>query len=358
MPWLGEISPDSVYSTQWMAPDASGEPRGNLVAGNGSDNFFLQPAAAAYASAGRQAWGTTLANGTAQMGYEGCTSFFNIGSSNSTFHFNVVNGGTGQMTAEGRALAEGFNVRLPLSGSVRRPFALATNALGNVGDEFAFAPYASSRHTASLLRTHWTSSSSGRVGSGLVKLVSPGGAEAAYVSLHGFDRLLGSSQQSTTRWTLMTALDAFALAGNASNPHRIEQLPRVEIADPDSSDELENPSAVVVTWDVAWTRWDGKPYSQGVTYTGNESTLRYVLSYSRDGGTTWQHLQDESPAEPGSIPAASLLVADTGEGEETFTWSLPSSSFPAGTYQLRVDCFREGMPLHYAYHVTTFFVTR
>lgn len=358
MPWLGELSPDALHASQWMAPDELGEPRGNLAAGTGSANCFLQSAAVAYASAGQQAWGTTLFSGTAQTGYEGSTSFFNIGSANSTFHFNIVGSGTGQMTAEGRGLADDFNVRLPLSGAVRRPFALATNGLGSVGDEFTFAPYATARHTASLMRTYWTSSSNGRTGSGLVKLVNPGGTEAAYLSLHGFDRLLGSSQQNTTRWTLMTALDAFAAAGNTGNPHRIEQLPRVEVLDPDSSDELVDPAAVVVSWDVSWRRWDDKPYSQGVTYTGDESTLRYVLRYSRDGGTTWQHVQDDARSEPGTLPLPSLLLADTGEGEESFTWSLPSSSFPAGSYLLRVECFREGMPLHYAYHVTTFFVTR
>lgn len=358
MPWLGEISPDATHRTQWLAPDAAGEPLGNLVAGTGSSNCFLQAAATAYASAGRQAWGTTLANGTAQTGNEGCTSFFNIGSASSTFHFNIVSGGTGQMTASGRHVADGFNVRMPLSGSVRRPFALATSSLGTVGDEFALSPYATSRHTASLLRTYWTSSSAGRVGSGIVKLLGPGGTDAAYVSVHGFDRLLGSSQQTTTRWILMTALDAFAAAGNSGNPHRIDQLPRIEIMDPDSSAEFENPAAIVVKWDVDWRRWDGKPYSENVEYTGDESSLRYVLSYSRDGGTTWQHVQDNSPADPGSLPSPGLIVADSGEGEEAFTWSLSSSSFPAGTYQLRIDCFREGMPLHYSYHVATFFVTR
>ena len=358
MPWLGELCPDELHASQWVAADANGSPRGNLVAGTGTTSCFLQPAATAYATAGRPAWGTNLANSTAQTGYEGSTSFFNIGSANSTFHFNIVGGGTGQMTAEGKALAESFNLRLPFSGAVRRPFALATNALGTVGDEFAYTPYSTDRHTASLVRTYWTSSSSGRVGSGLVKLVAPGNVNAAYLSLHGFDRTIGSSQQTTTRWLLMTALDAFAAAGSTGNPHRIDQLPRVEILDPDSSDEFENPASVVVTWDVTWTRWDGKPYSSGVTFTGDESTLRYVLTYSRDGGATWNHVQDDTPAEPGTLPAAGLLVADTGSGDESYTWPLPSSTFPAGSYQLRIDCFRVGMPLHHAYHVTSVFVTR
>jgi hypothetical protein len=41
-----------------------------------------------------------------------------------------------------------------------------------------------------------------------------------------------------------------------------------------------------------------------------------------------------------------------------FTWNVPASLFPQGSYVLRVDCFRRGAPIHYSYHKTKLFVQR
>ena len=91
----------------------------------------------------------------------------------------------------------------------------------------------------------------------------------------------------------------------------------------------------------------------------NESELEYVLLYSRDGGATWLHLRDDSPATPGERPANPFLVeGDTGSGPETFTWNSPASLYPQGSYYLRVDCFRAGAQIHYSYHKTKLFVQR
>ena len=51
-----------------------------------------------------------------------------------------------------------------------------------------------------------------------------------------------------------------------------------------------------------------------------------------------------------------LLVPDTATGQEVFTWNVPTTQFPQGSYYLRVDCFRRGAPIHFSYHQTKLFI--
>jgi len=81
--------------------------------------------------------------------------------------------------------------------------------------------------------------------------------------------------------------------------------------------------------------------------------------YSNDGGINWRYCQGNSTAVPGvrpSVPA--LLLPDAGPGQETYSWAVPSTQFPQGSYLLRVDCFRRGAPIHYSYHKTKLFIQR
>ena len=77
-----------------------------------------------------------------------------------------------------------------------------------------------------------------------------------------------------------------------------------------------------------------------------------------DGGQRWYHVQDNALATPGYRPAAAYLIPDSGPGDETYSWPVPDAQFPAGGYQLRVDCFRVGSPIHFSYHRTKIFVSR
>jgi hypothetical protein len=87
--------------------------------------------------------------------------------------------------------------------------------------------------------------------------------------------------------------------------------------------------------------------------------MEYVIMYSRDGGTSWLHVQDDSVATIGSKPTNPYhLVADSGAGIETFNFSTPEPSFPAGTYLLRIECYRAGQSLHYSQHQAKIFIQR
>ena len=66
----------------------------------------------------------------------------------------------------------------------------------------------------------------------------------------------------------------------------------------------------------------------------------------------------DTPATPGERPEdPSYLVADAGAGLETFTWDV-SVGYPEAGYVLRIDCFRQGAQVHYAYHQTRLFIQR
>ena len=92
-------------------------------------------------------------------------------------------------------------------------------------------------------------------------------------------------------------------------------------------------------------------YSGGDTYSGTAA--------ASDDGTTWKHLLDDSTASPGVLPQdPSVVLADSGSGDESLTWSVPALNFPEGSYLVRIDFFRGSETLHYATHSASIFIDR
>jgi hypothetical protein len=352
MPWLGELYPDSAVAS-WYATDVAGNPRGNLPAGNTSTEFYQGVAQSVYSGSNRTAYGTALNNHIQRTAANGCTALFNIGSSGSTFH-HTSSSGNGTLTAVGGELAGNYNMSMPTAAPVSRPFGLDWS--GGTGEEYGYAPYSTNRFTASLFRTYYTHASG--VGSGLVKLVDPTNTSAAYVVVNGIDRAVESGTTFIAKWAVLSLVHSFFEAGTTSNTLRIQQLPRVEILSPTDITELDDPSEIEVRIGVAWQRWDGRPYTATGTYSESEAQLEYAVMYSNDGGRSWFHCGDDTPATPGIRPAAAHLVADQVNGPDTYVWPVPAGRFPEGSYLLRVDCFRQGAPVHYAFHKTKFYVQR
>ncbi|MGE3175145.1 MAG: hypothetical protein AB7O97_21130 [Planctomycetota bacterium] len=356
MPWLGELAPDSVYASLWASDDGSGHPWGNLVAGNGSGRFYQDSINSVHSGTDHQGYGVTMNNAHQNTSQEGCTSFFNIGTSTSTFHHTSTSG-NGTLTAVGNELANNYNFRIPSSAPVSRPFHVASSGTGGTGTEWSLAPYSAERFSGSLFKTYF-SHGSGYTGSGLVKLVDPGNADAAYVVVNGFDRTVESGSTFIAKFAVLSLIHSYFEAGSTSNTLRIEQPPRVEIRDPSDISEIDDPSGIDIVLRVSWTRWDGLDYTQTGLYSENEGDLEYVITYSRDGGTTWQYIQDGDPARLGERPDdPTHLVADTTLGDETIPWDV-SSGFPQGSYYLRVECYRRGASIHYSYHQTKLFIQR
>ncbi|HEX6810016.1 MAG TPA: hypothetical protein VF384_00210 [Planctomycetota bacterium] len=353
MPWLGELCPDNQYTSQWLV-------RGNLAAGTSTNQFYQNTANSVYTGStgtnSRQAYGTAMLDYNQRTYHNGCTSFFNIGTATSTFH-HISNNGTGSLTPIGLELANNYNMTMPTSAPISRPFGLNWN--GGAGDEFQLAPYNNTtthRHLGQLFRTYYTHPQG--TGSGLVKLINPGNTSAAYVVVNGIDNTVASGTTFIAKYAVLALVHSFFEAGSTTNSLRIPMPPRLEIESPTDITEIISPSVITIQYAVDWTRWDGLPYTGTGTFAEDELLLEYVPMYSNDGGSTWLHVQDDSPATPGIRPLAAYLVPDSGAGNETFDWTVPATTFPEGSYFVRVDCFRRGAQVHYSYHQVKIYIQR
>jgi hypothetical protein len=133
------------------------------------------------------------------------------------------------------------------------------------------------------------------------------------------------------------------------------------ITSPTATTEINGPSTIDVSWHTEWRRWDGIPYTTRfpVNYARADSNVEYVLLYSADNGVTWRHMQDDSVATLGVLPAAGLRVADTvAGGDETYVWNTPSGAFPRGTYRVRIEAYRTAAKLHYSFHEERIYINR
>ncbi|MBL9076814.1 MAG: prepilin-type N-terminal cleavage/methylation domain-containing protein [Planctomycetes bacterium] len=350
IPWLGELYPDTSATMWW--DETSGTPRGNLQAGTASGQFYQDTCNSVYSSSNRTAFGTAINNFLQRTAANGCTCFFNIGTSTSSFHHTSTSG-NGTLTTVGQELADNYGMAMPNAAPITRPFGLTWS--GGTGEQWSYAPY-STKYTGSLYRTYYTHASG--IGSGLVKLVDPGNTSAAYIVVNGISNAVDNGTTFIAKFSMLSLVHSFFEAGSTSNTLRIPQLPRLEIDSPTDITELLDPSDIDVQFSVDWTRWDGVPYAQTGTYSEDELELEYVLMYSNDGGETWRFMQDDSPATPGTRPDSAYIVADAGAGGETYTWNVPAASFPQGSYLLRIDCYRQGAQVHYAFHKTKIFIQR
>lgn len=355
MPWLGELYPDSAVA-QWRGTVAN-QIHGNLDAGTGATQFRQGSIATVPVGTPRVGYGTTPGTSNQRTNSEGCTSFFNIGTATSTFHHQYASG-NGTLTSTGTEIANNYNFNMPASAPISRPFGIAVGGDGATGDEFALTPYSAERYSARLLKSYY-SHPNGNVGSGLVQLTNNSSTASAYIVVNGLDRTVESGSNFIAKYAVLSLVHSFFEAGPSSVARRIEQPPRVEIAEPTDITELADPTEIDIKVDVTWTRWDGIPYTSTGTFSESESALDYVLMYSSDYGATWRYCRDNSAATPGTRPSSSsLLIADAGAGQETFTWSVPSTQFPQASYLLRVECYRRGAPIHYSYHQTKIFIRR
>jgi hypothetical protein len=358
MPWLGELYPDAMAS-QWFALDANNSPRGNLAAGNSSTTFRHDNLETVHNNSlnHRANVNAQLSSSVQRLKEEGCTSFFNTGTASSTFH-HVYSSGTGNVTPTGLEIANNYNFNMPTTPPISRPFGIARNDSGTVGDEFGLGPFANERFSSLMLRTYYTHPT-GATGSGCVQITDRANTASAFVVVNGIDRTVESGSNFIAKYAVLSLVHSFFEAGNTAVAHRIQQPPRVEIVQPTDITELVDPNEIDITVATTWKRWDGLPYTATNSVTESEAELDYVLTYSNDGGVTWRHDLDNPPATPGERPANPLLlVPDAATGNENYRWAVPEAQFPQGSYYLRVDCFRRGAPIHFSYHQTKLFVQR
>jgi hypothetical protein len=118
--------------------------------------------------------------------------------------------------------------------------------------------------------------------------------------------------------------------------------------------DLSDPAQIAVQWQIRWRRWDNNKYTSAyaTNYT-DAGTVSYAVLYSGDSGQTWRFAQDSTPATPGVRPDGTHLVQSL-----TYTWNVPTSLYPGGSYILMVEAFRDDRTLHYSYHKQKLFIKR
>jgi hypothetical protein len=351
-PWLGELHPDRV-DTQWLAT-------GNLPAVNPTTDFFSWQDEWVYDSSSYDAYGTRCMTSVQITASEGCTSFFNIGTATSTFHHHFW-GGTSSLVGAGLDIGNRYNFPMPASAPSNRPFRIDTDFHGGLGSEWNHSPYSGAgRFSARLAKTYYNHPS-GAAGSGLVELRNPANTQSAYIVVNGISNAVASGSSFIAKYSVLTMAHSFLEGTDPAMTRGINQLPRVEIEAPTEITEIVDPVTVAVRFGVTWRRWDGLAYTSAtpVGFTQPESNLDYVVMYSRDNGLSWLIANRNTPATPGVRPTNPLdIVPDSGTGAETVGWSTPAGSFPQGTYLVRVECYRRGLPLHYAQHMVRIFINR
>jgi hypothetical protein len=211
--------------------------------------------------------------------------FLNTGDSSSTFDHRGSNGSTGSLQGPGLELANNYNIALPTTTEINRPFSLTDNSSP---DGWGYMPY-SDRFPARLIRTYYTSSVSGYTGSGLIELQSPDGSASAYLTVNGLAQSTALGTGALARYSLLTLVHSYFEAGDTTLPNRIEMTPRAEMLFPNEISELLNPASIDLKFDGVWKRWDGKQYTESTPalFFENEANVDYFLLYSKNNGRTW-----------------------------------------------------------------------
>ena len=334
--WLGELAPDSAWTT-WTRT-------GNLPTGVGANHFVRVLRGSINR---RLPAGTALTNSVHRTNEEGCTTFFWADRPSSTFHHRPQDGTTANLFTDGQAIADNYKVPLATTISNNRPFAINVNDASQNPDHFLQNAYGAA--TTLQPQAEFYRHSTGIFGSALLALRD--GNDASFVVVNGLSPTGTSGTAFISRWSFLSLIQSFLVAGRYSpsgtpDPSRVRELPRIAITTPNDDIDIDDPSNLSVAWTSQWLRWDGLPYTP--SYPANfaeTTTVRFTLLYSRDNGRNWLQMTDDSAAKPGTRPADAYLQTAT-----TYTWSVPSSRFPKGNYLIRVEGYRDGIPLHYSFH--------
>jgi prepilin-type N-terminal cleavage/methylation domain-containing protein len=344
MSWLGELAPDSAWNT-WSTT-------GNLPAGNGAGKFTRVVRNAITA---RLPEGTALTSAERRTGEAGSTAFFWNGTAKSTFHHRYADGTSGTRAADGDAIANTYKLPLPPTIANSRPFDIGVDDTGMNPDHFLQNAYGAT--TTLQKEAEFYQHDSKIPGSALLAMRS--GSDAAFVVVNGLSPTGESGVAFISRWSFLSLIQSFMDAGQysqggAPDPSRVRELPRVAVTWPNDDVDLQDPPDLNVQWQSTWRRWDGLPYTPAYADSFTEDTvIRYALLYSRDNGQTWRFMTDDTVAQPGTRPAVQYLQTTT-----SYKWNTPKATFPKGNYVIRVEAYRDAVPLHYAFHQYRAFIKR
>jgi hypothetical protein len=392
MTWLGEMYPDNMFDNgtgnDWLNT-------GNLPTGSGANTFrrvvrnaipstlyssFDMPGTSFKRFTPGGGSTDTIATTRRTAGF-GSTNFMWSGTAANSFrHEGWGNADLSTRMADGAEVASRYSMPVPTTMPTARPFGI--NIGGATPDNFLSAAYGPSNRIGVLAEFFRFQPDANLDGSSLVAVVNPTippapapaqPTDVMYVVGNGLSPAGAAGNAFIGRWSLLTLIHSYFVAGQFSYTapntinitsaptavSRVRQLPQVAITNPNLQTQLgSNPSNINITWAVQWRRWDGS------TYTNSYNALALALDaaiplshrvmYSIDNGRNWLHASDDSPATPGTRPAAAYL-----QGGTAFNWDVSNAvQFPKGNYLIRIETYREGLPLHYSYHQFQAFIDR
>ncbi len=388
IPFLGELWDDAVYTTQWATT-------GNLFNTKAGGGKYHRDTWANCDDPNVYTFDNVRHRGNPAGGWNNmtCGSFLNGTSGSNSYNHTSVNFNGGLLN-DGNQMGLDYHFPMPLAFTSSRPL-----SLDNVNNqpEWGDADYSSRR----LALSHYTANpslSANQKGiydrpsqaawraSSMVRGVLASRQQAGYFIISGIAPSGDSGANFVTRFAILSCLRAFHEAGVpktysgpqgsfsnsmndvASVSYRIEPVPLVEITKPSLSDELRGLSVIRVEWKDRNVRWDGKRYSENypcvddfdgacvaqiATSPGNPDNewhgsepLAFTLIYSTDEGKTWRSAQRDVLVTPGVYESIDKILATAHRGQ--YDWDV--SSLGVGKKLLRVQAFRENLPLHYAYH--------
>lgn len=339
LPWIGELYPDSAAAT-WSA-------NGNLATGSGQ---YYRANYTTFSSLGL-GFGQNPVKRTSERA---CASLFNgntTGAGSNYFNHEYADSYTGTLATAGSTISQVFNFPLLSSINAFRPFTLSYSGASRRPTEWNDVAYSGQRTTLTSLETYYTSAYSGSYNAS--SLVTVGlGSEMAFFVVNGLSTQSNFGTAETGKLCLIDMIRGFLRAGAPDvSTGRVVQVPLLTINTPlPTEDLLVNPSTVNITWSIAWSRWDGKSYTE--TYPANfaeSSTVVYNVKYSADAGTTWAFVQDGASAQAGVLDVAHSATSP-------LNWSV--GSLARGSYVLRVEAYRQNKPLHSSYHQHSLYIQR
>jgi hypothetical protein len=349
IPWLGELAPDN--DGTWSA------------SGNLSSVTYYRALYTDLMPADNGPHGVFHQDRETEMHWDGAPTFLNgnpSGDASTAYWTELlsVTGAPSNLTATGTNAAGALKLVLPATTGLCRPFTLSGAIPDPYGDYFLdssyFDPiYQSQRTTTSMLEGPYHDSPDPNYPNGTGVIAVSSGSSVGYLMSNGL-----CPQGATGVYTLSTvglvgSLRGYMAAGSPSAPFgHVVQLPRLTISQPVQGANFDSSvNSVTVNWSYTWRRWDGQPYTEIYPPSFSEGAPPpFILKYSSDNGHTWYYGSDNSPnAQPGNFMVGKTVSSP-------FAWDI--SSVPSGTYVLRLEAYRPGLPLHYAYHETAISILR
>lgn len=341
LPFLNEIFPDDKY-LYWKK-------NGNL-----NNNEFK-----------KRRWRDSLStsfpnNQVVRTGVSGCSSFFNAvpagSAANSNNWFTHGWGNATSLAAHKQNIVsdmeQAFNFSLPSDITSARPFQINLNFQGQPPEWNTDTFYIRNRFFNSIYGIYYNhdGANNANIASAVIRTTKQDGAKTYHwVVVNGLSPQGSEAQSFVARYSIMSSLYSFLLAGNDTNAnvYPIPMIPLLNITNPTNTQEI-NSNNINITWNIDFKRWDSKPYVPRFSVIQNRNNYFYLIKYQRLGDNKWYFIQDINssfPCDIGDLPTDSSYRIYTNN----YNWNL--SNLQNGMYWLVVEAHHNTRINHYSYHM-------